>query len=313
MAPSKLAYVAVCVSLACSLSVAQDTETNATKASFSWLKKFEGTWASVSKQPGSDTVVGKGMMVSRVLGTQWVMNEFTAEVSGIPYTAIQNLGFDPSQKLFRGRWIDSMSDFEWTYEGTLNESGTTITLNADGPDWQDPSKIKKYRDVYEFKSDTQIAALSQIMNEGKWETFMTATMTKVEKTKPKVTPFLMFIGKAEEAIEYYKTVFDKFEVVGIKKYGPNVPGKKEGTVQLAEIKIEGQLVKFIDSPDVHDFSFTPSFSFFVECDSDDELNSKFEKLSSGGKVMMPLSNYGFSKRFGWTTDKFGISWQLNLD
>ena len=62
----------------------------------------------------------------------------------------------------------------------------------------------------------------------------------------------------------------------------------------------------------HDFTFTPSISMFVDCDNNIELEDVFNQLSSGGKVLMPLDNYGFSKKFGWVNDRFGVSWQLNL-
>ena len=68
----------------------------------------------------------------------------------------------------------------------------------------------------------------------------------------------------------------------------------------------------IDSPPVHDFDFTPSISLFVDFESDETLETAFAKLSETGKIMMPLDDYGFSKRFGWLSDKFGVSWQLNL-
>ena len=118
--------------------------------------------------------------------------------------------------------------------------------------------------------------------------------------------------RQEEAIKFYKTVFDKVTVEGMEKYGANDPQGKEGTVKIADITIEGQAVRCIDSLPVHDFDFTPSFSFFVECDSEEQLKTRFDKLSKDGKVMMPVNNYGFSKKFGWASDKFGISWQLNL-
>lgn len=68
----------------------------------------------------------------------------------------------------------------------------------------------------------------------------------------------------------------------------------------------------IDSPVKHAFTFTPSMSIFVECENDAELTRVFDQLAVGGKVMMPLNNYGFSTRFGWLADRFGVSWQLNL-
>jgi predicted 3-demethylubiquinone-9 3-methyltransferase (glyoxalase superfamily) len=68
----------------------------------------------------------------------------------------------------------------------------------------------------------------------------------------------------------------------------------------------------IDSPIKHEFTFTPSTSLFVECESDAEIEEVFSRLSSGGNVLMPLGNYGFSTKFGWVKDRFGPSWQLNL-
>lgn len=68
----------------------------------------------------------------------------------------------------------------------------------------------------------------------------------------------------------------------------------------------------IDSPVKHGFTFTPSISLFVECESAAELDGAFQQLAAGGQVLMPLDDYGFSARFGWATDRFGVSWQLNL-
>ncbi len=68
----------------------------------------------------------------------------------------------------------------------------------------------------------------------------------------------------------------------------------------------------IDSPIKHEFTFTPSISIFVECESDAEIEDVFGRLLSGGNVLMPLGNYGFSTKFGWLKDRFGPSWQLDL-
>jgi predicted 3-demethylubiquinone-9 3-methyltransferase (glyoxalase superfamily) len=62
----------------------------------------------------------------------------------------------------------------------------------------------------------------------------------------------------------------------------------------------------------HAFTFTPSISVFVECESEAELEAVFSRLAAGGSVLMPLDNYGFSTRFGWVKDRFGVSWQMNL-
>ena len=68
----------------------------------------------------------------------------------------------------------------------------------------------------------------------------------------------------------------------------------------------------IDSAFDHAFNFTPSVSVFVQCETEEEINTLFNQLVEGGFAMMALGNYGFSKKFGWVTDKFGISWQLNF-
>ena len=80
----------------------------------------------------------------------------------------------------------------------------------------------------------------------------------------------------------------------------------------ASFILSGQRFMCIDSPEVHDFSFTPSMSIFVECASGAELRQAFEQLSLNGEVLMPLDNYGFSQLFAWLNDRFGVSWQLNL-
>lgn len=66
-----------------------------------------------------------------------------------------------------------------------------------------------------------------------------------------------------------------------------------------------------DSPMQHGFDFTPSTSIFVRCDDDDAVRALFEQLADGGDVKMPLDDYGFSSCFGWTTDRYGVSWQVS--
>ncbi|MEK9198881.1 VOC family protein [Ureibacillus sp. 179-F W5.1 NHS] len=128
----------------------------------------------------------------------------------------------------------------------------------------------------------------------------------------KLTPFLMFQGQAEEAIHLYITVFQDTNIVSLTKYGEEQPSHK-GKIANAVISIHGQTFYCHDSVITHEFTFTPSFSMFVECDSEQELEEAFAKLSKNGQVLMPLDGYGFSKKFGWVQDPFGISWQLNLN
>jgi predicted 3-demethylubiquinone-9 3-methyltransferase (glyoxalase superfamily) len=128
----------------------------------------------------------------------------------------------------------------------------------------------------------------------------------------RVTTHLMFEGSAEEAMRFYITLFGDSEIKRIERYGPGEHGA-EGSVKVATFTLAGREFLSIDSPVKHAFGFTPSMSLFVDCDSETEQEEAFGKLSEGGKVLMPLGNYGFSARFGWVQDRFGVSWQLNLE
>jgi predicted 3-demethylubiquinone-9 3-methyltransferase (glyoxalase superfamily) len=126
-----------------------------------------------------------------------------------------------------------------------------------------------------------------------------------------ITPFLMFEGKAEEAMLFYVGLFARSEVVGIERYGRGEPGA-EGSIKRADFVVADQPVICIDSPVKHAFGFTPAVSLFVECEDETEFDTAFHQLSRDGRVLMPPGNYGFSRRFAWTDDRFGVSWQLNL-
>src|SRR3954447_882611 len=122
---------------------------------------------------------------------------------------------------------------------------------------------------------------------------------------------LMFTGEASQALELYAAVFPAFRVERLERYGPGEPGA-EGTVKRADASLDGHELIVIDSPVRHAFTFTPSVSLFVDCDGREELEAAFAALSAGGQVYMPLDDYGFSSRFGWCSDRFGVSWQLNV-
>ena len=130
----------------------------------------------------------------------------------------------------------------------------------------------------------------------------------------RLTPHLMFTGRAQEAMDLYVDLFDGAEVLEVERHGPDGPGgpDAEGTVLLARIRLAGQELQCADSPPVHDFDFTPSLSLFVDCRDEAELERLFAGLADGGGVLMPLGDHGFSARFGWVSDRFGVSWQLNL-
>ena len=127
----------------------------------------------------------------------------------------------------------------------------------------------------------------------------------------KVTPFLMFQGNAEEAMNYYTALIEDSKILNITRYRSNEAGE-EGSVMQATFSFGGQEVMCIDSNVKHEFTFTPAISLYITCDTEAEIYRLYENFTDGGNVLMPLDDYSFSKKFAWIVDKFGVSWQLNL-
>jgi predicted 3-demethylubiquinone-9 3-methyltransferase (glyoxalase superfamily) len=118
-----------------------------------------------------------------------------------------------------------------------------------------------------------------------------------ETTMQKITPFLWFDGKAEEAMNFYVSIFKNSKVGGVTRYGEGGPGQK-GTVMSATFQLEGQ--DFMALNGGPHFTFSPAISFFVSCETQAEVDELWEKLSAGGE----------KSRCGWLKDKFGVSWQI---
>ncbi len=113
----------------------------------------------------------------------------------------------------------------------------------------------------------------------------------------KIRPFLWFDGKAEEAMTFYVSVFKNSKIVSVTRYGDAGPGPK-GTVMSATFQIEGQ--EFLALNGGPHFTFSPAISFFVNCDTQREVDELWDKLSEGGE----------KQQCGWLKDKFGLTWQI---
>lgn len=118
-------------------------------------------------------------------------------------------------------------------------------------------------------------------------------------------PFLMFQGKCEEALTFYAATIPGARIAALDR-------KPDGTVAMARLAIAGLEIMANDSPPVHDFDFTPSTSTFLIVDKAEDVDALAAALGEGGKLLMPPADYGFSRRFGWAQDRFGVSWQINL-
>ena len=130
----------------------------------------------------------------------------------------------------------------------------------------------------------------------------------------KVTPFLWFDNNAKESVDFYTSIFKDSEITGINYYGESggkISEKPKGSVMIVSFHLQGQ--DFIALNGGPYFSFSPAISFFVNCQTDQDLDELWNNLSSNdGTILMNLDEYPFSKKFGWLSDKYGVSWQLNL-
>ncbi|MDT0538939.1 VOC family protein [Croceitalea sp. P059] len=137
------------------------------------------------------------------------------------------------------------------------------------------------------------------------------------------TTFLTFVGnqcgKAEEAINFYTTIFPNSEIKSITKYADGEPGGTPELIKYGVFSLNGSEYMVSESNYNHAWSFTPAVSILISDNANDLIQSLYDKISSNdGQVMMPLENYkgegdyGFGEKFGWCQDKFGVSWQFLL-
>ena len=128
---------------------------------------------------------------------------------------------------------------------------------------------------------------------------------------PSISPDLWFDTEAEVAATFYTSLFDDSRITTIARYSEAGPGP-EGSVMVVAFQLAGQDFTAVNGGQVPGFVFTPAISFLVYCETPDELDSLWNRLVDGGRILMPLDSYPFSERYGWLEDRFGISWQLML-
>jgi predicted 3-demethylubiquinone-9 3-methyltransferase (glyoxalase superfamily) len=117
----------------------------------------------------------------------------------------------------------------------------------------------------------------------------------------KITPFLWFDDKAEEAVNFYTSIFRNSKILNIASYGEegaNVSGRPKGTVMTIAFQLDGQEFVALNGGPI--FTFSHAISFVVNCETQEEVDRFWEKLSEGGEI----------EQCGWLKDKYGVSWQI---
>ena len=117
----------------------------------------------------------------------------------------------------------------------------------------------------------------------------------------KITPFLWFDDKAEEAVNFYVSIFKNSKIGSIARYGEagaEVSGRQKGTVMTVTFQLDGQEFVALNGGPI--FNFSPAISFVVNCETQEEVDKLWDKLSEGGE----------REQCGWLKDKYGVSWQV---
>lgn len=139
----------------------------------------------------------------------------------------------------------------------------------------------------------------------------------------KISTFLTFVndqcGKAQEALDFYISLFPNSSIKQVVHYREGDHGGTPDLIKYAVFSLNGEEFRLSENNYNHAWNFSPGVSLFIDCPSKEEAERLFRSLSSdGGQVMVPLDDYsgegdyGFGKYFGWCADKYGVNWQLNL-
>jgi predicted 3-demethylubiquinone-9 3-methyltransferase (glyoxalase superfamily) len=123
----------------------------------------------------------------------------------------------------------------------------------------------------------------------------------------KIVPHLWFVSDAQEAVSFYISLFSDSRIIS----ETTIEGTPSGDTDIISFDLRGQSFMAINGGPA--FRFSEAVSFFVYCGSDNEINRLYESLSAGGSVLMPLGQYDWTRRYAWVKDKYGVSWQLDVD
>ena len=223
-----------------------------------------------------DTPSGDSDMVSFELAGQSFMAISAGPLFKFNPSVSFFVNFDPS------RDTDARRDLDRMWE-RLSEGGTALM----------PLDKYPFSEHYGWVQDKYGLSWQLILSDPEGE------------ERPFIVPSLMFVGevagRAEEAINHYLSVFKNSKVGTIARYGPEQESEPEGTVMFADFMLEAQWFAAMDSAYEHKFAFNEAISFLVDCDSQEEIDHYWERLSAVPEA----------EQCGWLKDKFGVSWQIS--
>ena len=165
-------------------SRAADLAPDQSVAEHKLLEPLVGVWDTVSTavmEPGKPPMVCKGREEIRRVGKLWTVATGEATMNGQEMNWQLTLGYDPELKKYVGTWIDSMTPYLWKYEGTLDDSGKTLTLNTEGPNPMAPGTRARFREVIEFAGPDQRKMTSRMeVAKDQWVPFVTVEYTRAK-------------------------------------------------------------------------------------------------------------------------------------
>jgi hypothetical protein len=143
-----------------------------------WLQRLVGDWTfemEAAAAPGEPPMKMGGQESVRLLGGTWALCEGSGEMP-----TLMTLGYDPATQRFKGTFVGSMMTHIWIYDGELDASGNLLTLDTEGPSWEDGNTMTKYRDAIEFMAPDHRVLTSDVLgSDGQWTRFMTSHYRRV--------------------------------------------------------------------------------------------------------------------------------------
>ena len=141
-----------------------------------WLQKLVGDWTMTSEMPPGQPSGNPWIERVRSLHGLWVVAEGEGEMpGGGAATSIMTLGYDPRRQRYVGTWVGSMMTHLWIYEGTLDESGTVLTLDCEGPDFEAEGKLARYQDIITIQDEDHRTLTARVQTaDGTWKQIMSA-------------------------------------------------------------------------------------------------------------------------------------------